>query len=64
VKSAKLDVTLHVRGCSDCPLRYDGISCNHPQADGWVDETDGPEPHEFCPLRKGELTLRLRERKT
>jgi hypothetical protein len=56
-----MDVTMHVKGCSECPLRYDGIRCKHPNAED-VDETDSDTPHEFCPLRTGELTLRL-ERK-
>jgi hypothetical protein len=62
VIAQRIDITMHVRGCWSCPLRYDGIRCHHPHGEE-VDETDSNEPHEFCPLRSGELTLKLEETK-
>lgn len=56
-----------VTGCDGCPLEYDTIACKHP---GWDhDKSDLGEhedvymrtPHQHCPLRKGPVTLRLKE---
>lgn len=58
----QMPVLLTVKRCLDCPCSYDS-SCAHPfrtseETDISPYEYDGPPP-EWCPLRKGPLTVQL-----
>lgn len=56
---------LTVKSCNDCPLLYDTIRCQHPDAqhafmDMYDDGFDqGTQVHPLCPLRRAELQLRV-----
>lgn len=53
-----------VAGCRTCPMRNtdyeNGSWCNHDDGPGWAYE-EGPGSPDECPLRKGPVTLRLKE---